>query len=203
MFGLFTESLFFIIEWRVASYPIMHLALFRSLPNNVALLATFFHGIVFIAAAFNLPLYFQSVLDHTFAIRRVVHAFRHFGRVVLCHHWYLHQEDGEIRRMCCLWILLLLLDSRLWVIYWPSNRPKMGKDPRLSNRCRDRAQFPQPFGGSSDQRTAKMLLKLLRSISSEILPHPSLSSSAAFCSQMSFGISDPNWQVLVSSFRSS
>jgi hypothetical protein len=63
--GLFTGVLFFMIEWKIARYPIMPLGLFRSLPNTVALLATLFHGIVFIAAAFYLPLYFQSVLGAT------------------------------------------------------------------------------------------------------------------------------------------
>ena len=65
IFGLFTGILFFLIEWRIARYPIMPLGLFRSLPNTIALLATFFDGIVFTAATFYLPLYFQSVLGAT------------------------------------------------------------------------------------------------------------------------------------------
>ena len=63
--GLFTGFLFFLIEWRIARYPIMPLGLFRSLQNTVALLVTFFHGIVFISAVYYLPLYFQSVLGAT------------------------------------------------------------------------------------------------------------------------------------------
>ena len=62
IFGLLMGVLFSLIEWRIARYPIMPLGLFRSLPNTVALLATYFHGVVFIAAAFYFPLYFQSVL---------------------------------------------------------------------------------------------------------------------------------------------
>ena len=65
IFGIFTWVLFFLNEWKLAKYPIIPLHLFRSLSNVASLLVCFFHGAVFIAGAYFLPLYFQAVLGAT------------------------------------------------------------------------------------------------------------------------------------------
>ncbi|KAL8832896.1 MAG: hypothetical protein Q9170_004676 [Blastenia crenularia] len=62
VFGLFTLCLFFLNEWKVATYPVMPLRLFKYRSNIAALAVCFCHGHVFIAGAFFLPLYFQAVL---------------------------------------------------------------------------------------------------------------------------------------------
>ena len=62
VFGLLTMVLFFVIEWKVAKYPVMPLRLFKHRSNIAALLVCFCHGFAFIAGAYYLPLYFQSVL---------------------------------------------------------------------------------------------------------------------------------------------
>ena len=62
IFGGVLFALFLLTQWKISRYPIMPLELFRKLSNLAALSATFFQGIVFIGAAFYLPLYFQSVL---------------------------------------------------------------------------------------------------------------------------------------------
>lgn len=62
VFGLITIGLFFIIEWKVAKYPVMPLRLFTKRSNVASLFTCFIHGMVFISGAYFLPLYFQAVL---------------------------------------------------------------------------------------------------------------------------------------------
>jgi MFS family permease len=50
-------------EARVSRYPLMPMTLFKNWSNVAAFLVTFFHGFVFIASEYYLPLYFQSVLE--------------------------------------------------------------------------------------------------------------------------------------------
>ncbi|KAL1634394.1 hypothetical protein SLS56_002404 [Neofusicoccum ribis] len=61
VFGIVTIGLFLVLEWKVASYPIMPLRLFSERSNLAALAACFIHGFVFIAATYYLPLYYQGV----------------------------------------------------------------------------------------------------------------------------------------------
>lgn len=61
IFGLVTIGLFFLNEWKLAKYPVIPLRLFSKRSNVAALLVCFCHGMVFIAGAYFLPLYFQSV----------------------------------------------------------------------------------------------------------------------------------------------
>jgi hypothetical protein len=55
----------FLIEWRVAPYPLMPLGLFSKRSNLAALAVCFFHAFVFISGNYFLPLYFQAVLGAT------------------------------------------------------------------------------------------------------------------------------------------
>jgi Na+/melibiose symporter-like transporter len=65
IFGAVVIALFFVIEWRVAPYPLMPLALFSKRSNLAALAVCFFHAFVFISGNYFLPLYFQAVLGAT------------------------------------------------------------------------------------------------------------------------------------------
>jgi hypothetical protein len=65
IFGVVVVGLFFLIEWRVAPYPLMPLDLFSKQSNLAALSTCFFHAYVFIAGNYFLPLYFQAVLGAT------------------------------------------------------------------------------------------------------------------------------------------
>lgn len=65
VFGLFTIGLFFLNEWKLAKYPIMPLRIFKYRSNIASLIVCFCHGMVFIAGAFFLPLYFQAVFSAT------------------------------------------------------------------------------------------------------------------------------------------
>ncbi|KAH9873727.1 hypothetical protein IAQ61_004354 [Plenodomus lingam] len=62
IFGVVVIGIFFLIEWRVAPYPLMPLDLFSKRSNLAALATCFIHGFVSIAASYFLPLYFQAVL---------------------------------------------------------------------------------------------------------------------------------------------
>lgn len=62
LFGVITIVLFLINEWKLAKYPMMPLRIFSKTSNLAALGVCFFHGMVFIAAAYFFPLYFQAVL---------------------------------------------------------------------------------------------------------------------------------------------
>lgn len=62
IFGLVVIGIFFVIEARVAKYPVIPLRIFRDTSNLAALGACFIHGFVFIGASYYLPLYFQVVL---------------------------------------------------------------------------------------------------------------------------------------------
>ncbi|EPE24725.1 MFS general substrate transporter [Glarea lozoyensis ATCC 20868] len=65
VFGVVTAFLFILNEWKFARYPVMPMRLFNH-PSNFAALGTcFFHGYVFIAGTYYLPLYFQAVLGAT------------------------------------------------------------------------------------------------------------------------------------------
>ncbi|KAF2871043.1 MFS transporter-like protein [Massariosphaeria phaeospora] len=50
-------------EARVAKYPLIPMQLFSKRTNVAAFLVTFFHGFVFIAAEYYMPLFLQSVLE--------------------------------------------------------------------------------------------------------------------------------------------
>jgi EmrB/QacA subfamily drug resistance transporter len=65
IFGAVVIGIFFLIEWRVAPYPLMPLGLFSKRSNLAALAVCFFHAFVFISGNYFLPLYFQAVLGAT------------------------------------------------------------------------------------------------------------------------------------------
>ncbi|CAO2656807.1 Nn.00g056100.m01.CDS01 [Neocucurbitaria sp. VM-36] len=65
IFGAVTIGLFFLVEWRLAPYPLMPLDLFSKRSNLAALGVCFFHAFVFISGSYFLPLYFQAVLGAT------------------------------------------------------------------------------------------------------------------------------------------
>jgi MFS family permease len=65
IFGVVLLAGFFLIEWRVAPYPLMPLDLFSKRSNLAALGSCFLHAYVFIAGNYFLPLYFQAVLGAT------------------------------------------------------------------------------------------------------------------------------------------
>ncbi|RMZ66912.1 major facilitator superfamily transporter [Pyrenophora seminiperda CCB06] len=65
IFGVVVIGIFFVVEWRVAPYPLMPLSLFSNLSNLAALATCFFHAFVFISGNYFLPLYFQGVLGAT------------------------------------------------------------------------------------------------------------------------------------------
>lgn len=62
VFGVATIVLFGLIEWRLAKYPVIPLRIFKHKSNIASLGVCAFHGYVFIAANYYLPLYFQAVL---------------------------------------------------------------------------------------------------------------------------------------------
>ncbi|MCJ1418789.1 hypothetical protein MMC32_005140 [Xylographa parallela] len=62
VFGVVTIGIFFLIEWKVAKYPVIPLRLFSKRSNVAALVTCFCHGFVFISGSYFLPLYFQAVL---------------------------------------------------------------------------------------------------------------------------------------------
>ncbi|KLJ11333.1 hypothetical protein EMPG_13408 [Blastomyces silverae] len=62
VFGAITLGIFVIIERKVAKYPILPMALFADSSNVFTLLLNWSHASNFIAGAFFLPLYFQTVL---------------------------------------------------------------------------------------------------------------------------------------------
>lgn len=65
IFGVVVIGIFFLIEWRVAPYPLMPLDLFSKRSNVAALATCFMHAVVFISGSYFLPLYFQAVLGAT------------------------------------------------------------------------------------------------------------------------------------------
>ena len=65
IFGAVVIGIFFLIEWRIAPYPLMPLDLFSKRSNLAALATCFFHAFVFISGNYFLPLYFQAVLGAT------------------------------------------------------------------------------------------------------------------------------------------
>jgi EmrB/QacA subfamily drug resistance transporter len=65
VFGVVTIGLFFLVEHRLAPYPLMPLGLFSKRSNLAALGTCFFHAFVFISGSYFLPLYFQAVLGAT------------------------------------------------------------------------------------------------------------------------------------------
>ncbi|KAI2626422.1 MFS general substrate transporter [Hypoxylon sp. NC1633] len=62
VFGLVAAGLFIIIEWKVAKYPVTPLRLFQSTSNIAVFGIAYFHGCIFIANLYYLPLYFQTAL---------------------------------------------------------------------------------------------------------------------------------------------
>ena len=65
VFGVVTWGLFAINEWKFAKFPVMPVRLFKYRSNLASLGVCFFHGLVFIASSYYLPLYFQAVLGAT------------------------------------------------------------------------------------------------------------------------------------------
>lgn len=62
VFGVVTWVLAMLNEWKLAKYPVIPTRLFHNLHNVLIILICFFHGFVFIAGSYYLPLYFQTVL---------------------------------------------------------------------------------------------------------------------------------------------
>jgi hypothetical protein len=62
IFGIVAWALAVLNEWKLAKYPVIPLRLFNNLHNVLVVLICFFHGFVFIAGTYYLPLYFQTVL---------------------------------------------------------------------------------------------------------------------------------------------
>lgn len=59
VFGIVAFGLFFLIEAKFAKYPILPLGIFKNRTNAAVLGVCFFHGMVFIASSYYLPLFFQ------------------------------------------------------------------------------------------------------------------------------------------------
>ncbi|KAJ4382643.1 hypothetical protein N0V86_001865 [Didymella sp. IMI 355093] len=65
IFGVVTIGLFFVVESRLAPYPLMPMSIFSKRSNVAALGTCFCHAFVFIPGNYFLPLYFQAVLGAT------------------------------------------------------------------------------------------------------------------------------------------
>lgn len=65
VFGALLVFAFFLIEWKIAKYPLFPVRLFTPRSNAFAFAVRFCHGFIFISASYYLPLYFQAVLDAT------------------------------------------------------------------------------------------------------------------------------------------
>ncbi|KAF2766909.1 putative major facilitator superfamily transporter [Teratosphaeria nubilosa] len=65
VFGAVTFGLFFFWEYNYAKFPVMPMQLFDKVTNIGTLGVVFFHGFVFIAGSYYLPLYFQAILGAT------------------------------------------------------------------------------------------------------------------------------------------
>lgn len=62
IFGIFVWMLAMFAEWKIAKYPIIPPRLFNEWYNILILMVCYCHGFVFIAGAYYLPFYFQTVL---------------------------------------------------------------------------------------------------------------------------------------------
>ncbi|KAE8349956.1 major facilitator superfamily domain-containing protein [Aspergillus coremiiformis] len=62
VFGVVTWAIAMVVEWKFAKYPVIPIRLFTNWHNVLVLLVCFCHSFVFIAGAYYLPLYFQTVL---------------------------------------------------------------------------------------------------------------------------------------------
>lgn len=65
IFGFVVIGLFFVIEARVAPYPVVPIHIFRYRSNIACLGVCFCHGFTFIGGSYYLPLYFQACLGAT------------------------------------------------------------------------------------------------------------------------------------------
>ena len=62
IFGVVVFGIFFLIEWKIAKYPVIPLRIFKKWAALSALGVASTHGFAFVAAAYFLPFYFQTVL---------------------------------------------------------------------------------------------------------------------------------------------
>jgi hypothetical protein len=65
VFGVLIVAFFFLVQWKIAPYPLMPLPIFSKMSNWASLGVCFFHAFVFISGSYYLPLYFQAVLGAT------------------------------------------------------------------------------------------------------------------------------------------
>ncbi|RPA96175.1 MFS general substrate transporter [Choiromyces venosus 120613-1] len=65
VFGILILCAFVYVEWKVAKLPIMPIKLFTNRTNACAYFVGFFHGFIFIAGCYFIPLYFQAVRGDT------------------------------------------------------------------------------------------------------------------------------------------
>ncbi|CAZ84460.1 unnamed protein product [Tuber melanosporum] len=65
LFGMLILCSFVYVEWKVAKLPIMPIKLFTNRTNACAYFVGFFHGFIFIAGCYFIPLYFQAVRGDT------------------------------------------------------------------------------------------------------------------------------------------
>ncbi|KKA29261.1 hypothetical protein TD95_004298 [Thielaviopsis punctulata] len=65
VFGFVLIAIFALIEWKVATYPVIPLRIFKKTGNQAALSVAFFQSFVFQSGAYWLPMYFQGAKGHT------------------------------------------------------------------------------------------------------------------------------------------
>jgi hypothetical protein len=61
-FGIAPIGIFLALQWKVSSYPIIPLRIFNHCSNVATLLVNISHAMCYIAMAYFLPVYFQTVL---------------------------------------------------------------------------------------------------------------------------------------------
>ncbi|KAM3068359.1 hypothetical protein ACMFMG_009496 [Clarireedia jacksonii] len=65
VFSVFTFGIFFLVQWKVAKYPLIPLRLFKRRDRLAVLGVASTHGFAFVSVAYFLPFYFQTVLGAT------------------------------------------------------------------------------------------------------------------------------------------
>ncbi|KAL4970912.1 major facilitator superfamily domain-containing protein [Aspergillus stella-maris] len=71
VFGIVTFTIYAVIEWKVAKYPLTPLRLFKSASNIATFAIAYIHGLAYIANLYYLPLYFQIILGATLILSGV------------------------------------------------------------------------------------------------------------------------------------
>lgn len=142
IFGPVIFILFFLIEWKVAKYPLMSLRLFCNLSNVACLVSCFCHRSILVLVHIFCPLLPGYPRGHSTSLRSLATSICTLNVVCIWTYRLVYFSNRSIYRLCSSWIRLFC--PRFWAFNRPHFPSNVVQNHSLSNNMRHwhRAKLP-------------------------------------------------------------